>query len=52
MTTPRSDAVNSDEAWFWTESWQQGEHEATEDVAAHQVTVYRTAREFLASLRG
>ena len=52
MTTPGADAVNSDQAWYWAESWQHGEQEATEDIAAHQGTVYETARELLASLGG
>ena len=29
--------VPADQAWFWTEQWQQGEREASEDVAAGRV---------------
>ena len=28
------------QAWFWTDSWQRGEREASEDIAAGRTTVY------------
>ena len=31
-------AVPADQAWFWTERWQQMEREADADVAAGRVT--------------
>lgn len=30
--------IPSDQAWFWTESWQRGEREADEDLATGQFT--------------
>ena len=43
-------AVPSDQAWFWTERWQQMEREADEDVAAGRVVVSEGIDEFLAEL--
>lgn len=42
--------VSADQAWFWTERWQQMEREADDDVAAGRVTRYDDADGFLASL--
>lgn len=42
--------VSADQAWFWSERWQQMERKADEDVAAGRVTRYDTADEFLTSL--
>ncbi|KJE77552.1 AbrB/MazE/SpoVT family DNA-binding domain-containing protein [Ferrimicrobium acidiphilum] len=43
-------AVPSDQAWFWTERWQQMEREADEDIAAGRVVVSEGIDEFLAEL--
>ena len=29
-----SDLIPADQAWFWTRTWQEGEREADEDIAA------------------
>jgi len=29
--------VDADQAWFWSAEWQQGEHEADEDIKAGRV---------------
>ena len=42
--------IDADQAWFWTESWQQGEREASADIAAGRTRRSATAREFLESL--
>lgn len=42
--------VPADQAWFWTAEWQQGEREASDDIAAHRGTVHSTDDAFLASL--
>lgn len=42
--------VDADQAWFWTEEWQRGEREASEDIAAGRVTRFGSADELLASL--
>ncbi len=43
-------AVPASQAWFWTESWQQREREADEDIAAGRVTTYDDAESFLTDL--
>lgn len=43
-------AVPASQAWFWTESWQQREREADEDIAAGRVSTYDDAESFLDSL--
>lgn len=42
--------IPADQAWFWTESWQAGEHEAAEDLARQRVTTFEDGGEFLAAL--
>ena len=42
--------VSADQAWFWSERWQQMERQADEDVAAGRVTRYDNADGFLTSL--
>jgi len=44
--------IPADQAWFWTESWQAGEREASEEIAAGRGTVHETAEDFLNSLEG
>jgi len=33
-------AIPADQAWFWTERWQQMEQEADADIAAGRVTTF------------
>jgi hypothetical protein len=42
--------VAADQAWFWTQEWQQREREVDEHVAAGRVTVHESADDFLAHL--
>jgi AbrB family looped-hinge helix DNA binding protein len=42
--------IPSDQAWFWTESWQRGESDADEDLAAGRVARYDSEDIFLKSL--
>lgn len=42
--------IPADQAWFWTESWQRGEREATEDIAAGRTEVFKDPSDFLDSL--
>ena len=42
--------VDADQAWFWTERWQQMEREADQDLAAGRVSRFDDADEFLTSL--
>jgi AbrB family looped-hinge helix DNA binding protein len=43
-------AAPSDQAWFWTERWQQMEREADDDFAAGRVVVSEGIDEFIAEL--
>lgn len=42
--------IPADQAWFWSESWQRGEREASEDVAAGRVETFKDAESFLDAL--
>lgn len=42
--------IPADQAWFWTERWQQREREVDEHVAAGRVTVHDDGDDFLAHL--
>lgn len=42
--------VDKDQAWFWTKRWQEGEHEAEEDIKAGRVLHFpdgKAAADFL-----
>ena len=43
-------AVPADQAWFWTERWQQMEREADGAIAAGRVKAAEDVEEFLADL--
>jgi antitoxin PrlF len=42
--------VPADQAWFWTESWQKGEREATADIEAGRVETFKDDESFDAYL--
>ena len=42
--------IPAEQAWFWTDAWQSGEREASDDIAAGRTTVHKTADDFLSSL--
>ena len=42
--------IDATQAWFWTPTWQAGEREAAEDIAAGRGRVFTSSDEFLASL--
>lgn len=44
--------VPADQAWFWTEHWQQREREVDEHVAAGRVVVHGSVEDFIAHLEG
>jgi AbrB family looped-hinge helix DNA binding protein len=44
-------SVPAEQSWFWTDSWQAGEREASEQVAAGEGTVFDNGDAFLDSLR-
>jgi antitoxin PrlF len=38
--------IPADQAWFWSESWQRGEREASADIAAGRVETFTDAESF------
>jgi AbrB family looped-hinge helix DNA binding protein len=46
-----ADHDDGDQAWYWTEDWQQGEREADEDAHSANSTVYESGELFEAHLR-
>ena len=45
-----SSAQLSDQGWFWTREWQEGEREVDEAIAAGRTTYFGSVDEFLAAL--
>jgi bifunctional DNA-binding transcriptional regulator/antitoxin component of YhaV-PrlF toxin-antitoxin module len=43
-------AVPADQAWFWTQNWQEGERTVDKHVAAGRVTVARDVDDFVAAM--
>lgn len=43
-------ANGSDQRWFWTERWQQGEAEVEEHIWRGEVDSFDSMEEFLSSL--
>ena len=48
----RKQLIDADQAYFWTEEWQRGEREATEDIKRGRYKSFRSARALIADLRG
>ena len=42
--------VDKEQAWFWTERWQEGEREAEEDIGAGRIHSFDGAEEAVAFL--
>jgi len=42
--------IDADQAWFWTDDWQRGEREATEDIARGRTRRSDSRDAFLESL--
>jgi AbrB family looped-hinge helix DNA binding protein len=42
--------IDADQAWFWTDAWQRGEREASEDIARDRVRRSDNGDEFIESL--
>ena len=50
VLTPQE--IDPDQAWFWTEEWQEGEREADEDIRQGRVSgPFETADELIGHLR-
>lgn len=39
--------IPTSQAWFWTESWQRGEREASEDIEHGRVETFKDDESFL-----
>ncbi len=50
ILTPKK-LIDADQAYFWTKSWQEGEREASADIAAGRVTGFEDVEDAIASLR-
>jgi len=44
-------SIPADQAWFWTDGWQAGEREASEQLAAGEGAVFDDGDAFVDSLR-
>lgn len=42
--------IPKDQAWFWTEEWQEGEREADEDIKAGRVKAFDNVDDLIADL--
>ena len=42
--------IEASQAWFWSDAWQAGEREASEDIAAGRLTRFESDDELLHSL--
>ena len=42
--------IDKEQAYFWTEAWQEGEREAEEDIRAGRVNVFNTPDDLFAEL--
>jgi len=42
--------IPTDQAWFWTEEWQQGEASASADITAGRTTQYEDGDAFIRAL--
>lgn len=43
-------AIDPDQAWFWTDTWQAGEREVDADIAAGRITTYDNVEALIADL--
>lgn len=50
ILTPKR-AVNLEEAWFWSEQWQEAEREVDAEVKAKRVKKARSAEELIRELK-
>jgi antitoxin PrlF len=39
--------IPADQAWFWTDSWQKGEREASADIAQGRLETFKDDESFL-----
>lgn len=48
----RKQLIDADQAYFWTEEWQRGEREATEDIRKGRYKTFRSMEALIADLKG
>ncbi len=51
LLTPKR-LIDKSQAYFWTEEWQRGEIEATEDIRAGRTSEFADVEDLIASLEG
>lgn len=44
--------IPADQAWFWTESWNAGEREASKDIASGRTTLHKSVDDMFDHLGG
>ncbi len=44
--------IDKEQAWFWTDRWQQGEKKAEEDIRAGRVHLFPDSKSAVAFLHG
>lgn len=42
--------IDADQTWFWTDTWQAGEREASADIAAGRTRRFESGQDFLKTL--
>ena len=52
VVVERAITIPADQAWFWTERWQQLEREAQADIDAGRVRTFENVDDALDALRG
>lgn len=50
VTVRRYVSMPTDQRWFWTTDWQEGEHEADESIKTGNTTVHRSVEDMFAHL--
>ena len=43
--------IDSNQSWFWTEEWQEGERRVDKNIAEGNVQSFDTMEEFLCTLK-
>ncbi len=52
MIIESEQTIDPDQAWFWSERWQEMERDAQADIEAGRVTRHANVDEAIAALRG
>ncbi len=49
ILTPKK-TIDADQAYFWTKEWQEGEHQASEDIRKGRVKKFKTMKSLIEEL--